>query len=224
MKGKRFVSELGEVAVSDVEAGGPRGRPINAELTPAIVDAVLSLLAEQGYAQLTTAAVAKRAGVSTATLYRRWPSKRDLLLAAAGQIAEEESADVDSGTLEDDLRSLFSHKRAVLAGRIGATLVALAGESAHDPELGAIVRASVFDPTRDHLERIFERAQVRGEQATVADPAAAAHLVVGAVLARIAFSDVGDGRLLPESDVVMLLHAIAGGAGRQGSVDETRRA
>ncbi|MCX0276164.1 TetR/AcrR family transcriptional regulator [Nocardia zapadnayensis] len=196
--------------MADVEAGVTRGRPLNADLTPAIVDAVLSLLAEQGYAQLTTAAVAKRAGVSTATLYRRWPSKRDLLLAAAGQIAEEESADVDSGTLEDDLRSMFAHKRAVLSGRIGAVLVALAGESAHDPELGAIVRASVFDPTRDRLEWIFERARARGEQAT-RDPAAAAYLIVGAILSRIAFDDVEDGSLLPESDVAMLLNAIMGG-------------
>lgn len=208
--------------MANFEAGRSLGRPVDAELTPAIVDAVLSLLAEQGYARLTTAAVAKRAGVSTATLYRRWPSKRDLLLSAAGQIAEEESADVDTGTIEADLRSLFAHKRAVLAGRIGATLVALAGESAHDPELAAIVRSSVFDPTRDHLARIFDRAQARGEP-TTADPAAAAHLVVGAILARIAFDDVEDGRLLPEDDVAMLLHAIAGGADRQCSVDETRR-
>lgn len=67
---KRSVSHLnfGGVAVADVGVGGARGRPINAELTPAIVDAVLSLLAERGHALLTTVAVAKRAGVSTVTL------------------------------------------------------------------------------------------------------------------------------------------------------------
>ncbi|MFB6575764.1 TetR/AcrR family transcriptional regulator [Kocuria palustris] len=201
---------------------GSPGRPVNAELTPVIMDSVLSLLAEDGYAQLTTAAVAKRAGVSTATLYRRWPSKRDLLLAAAGQLAEAETGDVDTGTVEADLRALFSHKRAMLAGRIGATLVALAGESAHDPELAAIMRTSVFDPTRDHLERILERAAARGEQAT-ADAVSAAHLVVGVILARIAFADAEDAGLLPESDVTMLLHAITGDSGRPCSLDETRR-
>lgn len=86
--------------------------------------------------------------------------------------------------------------------------MALAGESAHDPELVAIVRSSVFDPTRDHLERIFECARARGVSAT-ADPAAAAHLVVGVILSRIAFDDVEDGNLLPESGATMLLNAIA---------------
>lgn len=189
---------------------GSRGRPVNAELTPAIVGAVLSLLAEEGYAQLTTASVAKRAGVSTATLYRRWPSKRDLLLAAAEQIADSETSDIDTGTTEADVRELFAHKRRVLSGQIGATLVALVGESAHDAELAGIVRISILDPTRDHLGTILDRARTRGEP-VVADAEAAAHLVVGAILARIAFGGVeADGGLLPESDVTLLVHAITG--------------
>lgn len=186
-----------------------RGRPVNADLTPAIMEAVLSLLADEGYARLTTALVAKRAGVSTATLYRRWPSKRDLLLAAAEQIAESETADIDTGSTEGDLRALFAHKRRVLSGRIGATLVALVGESAHDSELAGIVRTSIFDPTREHLSVILERARARGEQVS-ANATAAAHLVVGSVLARVAFASTeSDGGLLPESDVALLVGAIA---------------
>lgn len=189
---------------------GSRGRPVNAELTPAIMDAVLTLLADEGYARLTTALVAKRAGVSTATLYRRWPSKRDLLLSAAEQIAESESAEMDTGSTEGDLRELFAHKRRVLSGRIGATLVALVGESAHDAELAVIVRASIFDPTREHLVVILDRAQARGER-VCADATASAHLVVGSVLARVAFAGTGgEGGLLPESDVTLLVRAIAG--------------
>ncbi|GAB3752185.1 hypothetical protein GCM10027599_11950 [Yimella radicis] len=176
------------------------------------MEAVLSLLADDGYARLTTAAVAKRAGVSTATLYRRWPSKRDLLLAAAEQIADTEAADIDTGTTEGDLRELFAHKRRVLSGQIGATLVALVGESAHDAELAGIVRASIFDPTVTHLGVILDRAQARGERTTV-DPGTAAHLVVGTILARIAFGDAKGG-LLPDSDTALLIHAIAGSCGQ----------
>lgn len=189
--------------------GRSRGRPVNSELTPAIMEAVLSLLADEGYARLTTGAVAKRAGVSTATLYRRWPSKRDLLLAAAERIADSEAADIDTGSTEGDLRELFAHKRRVLSGMIGATLVALVGESAQDPELAAIVRTSIFDPTRDHLAVILSRAEARGERVT-ADTTAAAHLVVGTIFARIAFARVEDGGLLPENDMTLLIHAIAG--------------
>lgn len=187
-----------------------RGRPVNADLTPAIMEAVLSLLADKGYARLTTALVAKQAGVSTATLYRRWPSKRDLILAAAEQIAESETADIDTGSTARDLRELFAHKRRVLSGRIGATLVALVGESAHDFELAAIVRTSIFDPTREHLSTILDRARERGEQVS-ADATSAAHLVVGSVIARVAFANTeSDSGLLPESDLALLVEAIAG--------------
>lgn len=191
------------------------GRPVNTELTPAIVEAVLSLLAENGYARLTTAAVAKRAGVSTATLYRRWPSKRELLLASAGSIADEETTDADTGSTAGDVRELLAHKRQVLSGSVGATLIALVGEAAHDHELAAVVRASVFDPTREHLAAILERAVARGEQLS-ADPAAAASLVVGTLLARLAFADAEDGGdLLPEDDVSLLVTAITGAQGAQ---------
>lgn len=188
-------------------SGASRGRPVNTELTPAIMEAVLSLLADEGYARLTTAAVAKRAGVSTATLYRRWPSKRELLLAAAEQVAQTESADIDTGTTEGDLQELFTHKRRVLSGRIGATLIALVGEAAHDPELAAIIRTCILDPTRQHLAAILHRAEARGERPAT-DASAAAHLVVGAILARVAFAS-GD-NLLPESETTLLIHAIAG--------------
>lgn len=203
------------MTLSEDKRVGTAGRPVNAELAPAIMDAVLSLLADEGYAQLTTARVAKRAGVSTATLYRRWPSKRDLLLAAAEQIAESETVDIDTGSTDTDLRELFVQKRRVLSGRIGATLVALVGESAHDAALAAIVRMSIFDPTREHLADILDRARARGERVN-ADATAASHLVVGSVLARVAFASAegnstgGDGGPLPESDVALLVQAIVG--------------
>ena len=199
----------------------PPGRPVDAGLGRAILDAVLALLAEQGYGRLTTGAVATRAGVSTATLYRRWPSKRELLLAAAAQIADAEAADIDTGTTEGDLLELFAHKRRVLSGRVGAVLVALVGESTHDPELAGIVRKSIFDPVLEHVGAILERAHARGERVTV-DASSAARLVVGAVLARIAFDGGGGGSvqeavepdLLPERDAALLIRAIAADSGR----------
>lgn len=197
------------------------GRPVDAGLGPAILGAVLVLLAEQGYGRLTTAAVAARAGVSTATLYRRWPSKRDLLLAAAGQIADAEAADIDTGATESDLRELFAHKRRVLSGQVGAVLVALVGESTHDPELASIVRHSIFDPVLEHLDAILERARARGERVTT-EASSAARLVVGTVLARIAFDAAADASvpaaggfdLLPENDAALLIRAITADTGR----------
>lgn len=193
--------------------GSSRGRPVNAELTPTIMAAVLSLLAEDGYARLTTAAVAKRAGVSTATLYRRWPSKRDLLLAAAEQIADAEAADVDTGTTVGDLQALLAHKRRVLSGGVAATLSALMGEAAHDRELAAILRTSVVDPAREHVTAVLERARARGE-AVSADPEALTHLLLGTILARVALGDPrSDGDLISEDTATLLTRAVVGHVG-----------
>lgn len=200
------------VEAENPDAKRPPGRPVNTSLGPTILNAVLVTLAEGGYGQLTTAAVAERAGVSKATLYRRWPSKRDLILAAAKQIgADTEPTDV--GSLEGEITMLLDRKREVLSGRVGATLIALVGEAAHDPDLAAVVRESVFDPTHQHLLVILERAAARGEQVSRLSAEPAAHLIVGTILSNIAFGPsshpgVGPVEILPEPEVGMLVRAI----------------
>ncbi|MBK0422140.1 TetR/AcrR family transcriptional regulator [Leucobacter sp. CSA2] len=213
------------------EPEAARGRPLDPELAPAIIRAVLALLAERGYSGLSTAAVAKRAGVSTATLYRRWPSKRNLLLAAARQIADAEAADVDTGTLAGDLRALFAHKRRVLAGTVGPTLLVLLGESAHDAELAAILARGVFTPVEEHFAAIQLRAETRGESLTVT-PALAARIVLGSALAGVALPAVGrrpahalsgDG-LLPDAEADALVRLLGGTSDNHPLPGESHRA
>jgi len=75
-----------------------RGRPRSAEADAAIQEATVDLLATEGYAGLTMSGVAQQAGVSTATLYRRWHSKLDLVVEVLATRAEE-SPVPDTGTL-----------------------------------------------------------------------------------------------------------------------------
>src|SRR5207302_1478331 len=82
------------------------GRPRSAEADAAIRQATVDLLATEGYAGLTMSGVAARAGVSTATLYRRWRSKLDLVLDVLAARAEE-SPVPDTGTLEGDCRAVL---------------------------------------------------------------------------------------------------------------------
>ena len=67
-----------------------RGRPRSAMADRAIVAATLALLEEHGYAGLTMAGVAERAGVSTATLYRRWSSKQELVVGALAAVIPDQ--------------------------------------------------------------------------------------------------------------------------------------
>jgi AcrR family transcriptional regulator len=59
-----------------------RGRPRSARAHRAILDAALSLLVEEGYDTMSIEAVAERAGVGKATIYRRWDSKEELVADA----------------------------------------------------------------------------------------------------------------------------------------------
>src|SRR5882672_4805358 len=71
-----------------------RGRPRSATADEAILVATRELLAERGWADLTIAEVAARAGVAKTTLYRRWPGKADLVVdAMAALFSELEIAD-----------------------------------------------------------------------------------------------------------------------------------
>ena len=182
--------------------------------------AVRDLLAESGYAALTVAAVARRAGVSTATLYRRWPTKRELVLASTRRMIETGVADeavdsgaaaaegFDTGSLRGDLRAFIAYKNRALSGATGQAVLSLLGELPRDPELRELLLAA----TRSHLEQIRDRAQTRGEGAPDLDPHAGARLVLGAVLAGVAFAAGGDGGE-PLSDVErdLLLRALGCG-------------
>ena len=191
------------------------GRPVDAALGPAIMLAVRDLLAESGYAALTTAAVARRAGVSTATLYRRWPTKRELVLAATRHMIEtgvadeaDEAAgsgasaaeDFDTGSLQSDLRAFIAHKNRSLSGATGQAVLSLLGELPQDQELRELFLGQLLAATRSHLEQIRDQALARGEGAVDLDPHAGARLVLGAVLAGIAFT-AGDDETEPLSDV-----------------------
>ena len=63
-------------------AGARRGRRISEERSEDILGAVLELLHEQGYDQLRMQDVADRAGVGLSTIYRRWPTKQELVRAS----------------------------------------------------------------------------------------------------------------------------------------------
>ena len=197
--------------------------------------AVRDLLAESGYAALTTAAVARRAGVSTATLYRRWPTKRELVLASTRRMIETGVADeavgsgaavadeavgsgaavaedFDTGSLRGDLQAFIAHKNRALSGATGQAVLSLLGELPQDPELKELIVGELLAATRSHLEQIRDQARARGEGAFDLDPHAGARLVLGAVLAGIAFA-AGDDGAEPLSDVEqeLLLRALGCG-------------
>jgi len=151
----------------------PGGR--TAETQRRIFDATLALLVEGGLAACTFQAVAARASVARATLYRRWPGRAALVADALAARLEGTVAAPDSGSLAGDLGGLLAQLAAFLQSPLGRAAIAAAAEqSAGDAE----GRSSFWRRRLASVAPIFERAVARGELPADCDHEA---LLAGAV-------------------------------------------
>src|ERR1700712_2938492 len=89
------------------------GRPTEERPRRAALDAVLDLIVERGITGVTTNAVAERARISKATMYRRWRSKDALVAEAIGRLVDREIVIPDTRTLEGDLHALSAQAGAL---------------------------------------------------------------------------------------------------------------
>ena len=155
------------------------GRPRDPKLDAAITDATLELLADIGYAALTIEAVATRAGVGKATLYRRWPGKVQLVIDAVRTLSEQPDPDTSAGVRDELVELLEAVRRksgSSLAGRIFPRLI---GDSADNPEFMRRYREQVLDPRRDRFRTALLRGVEQGLVRTDVDTDHAIDLLVG---------------------------------------------
>ena len=118
----------------------------------------------------------------------------------------------DTGSLRGDLQAFIAHKNRSLSGATGQAVLSLLGELPQDPELKELLVGELLAATRSHLEQIRDQARARDEGAFDLDPHAGARLVLGAVLAGIAFAAGGDGaEPLSDAEQDLLLRALGCG-------------
>jgi len=162
----------------------PRGRPPSARSRAAALDTTVELLAEVGYGRLTTAAVAKRAGVSTATLYRHWKSKDALVTdAVSGLVAEIRIP--DEGDVRRDLLSLMRDAVRLYTTSVAApALRGVTTEMANNPELRDTIRGHFLEARRAALREVLERGVERGELVEAIDYELALDLLGGPLFYR----------------------------------------
>lgn len=127
-----------------------------------LLEVTLQLLQEHGYDRLTLDAVAARARASKATVYRRWPSKAELVLAAFIEGCRQVAVHPDTGTLRGDLLHLgrvISQQTHEQAGIIRAVLV----EVSRHPALHDALQAEFLDQRKALLHEVLRDAVLRGE-------------------------------------------------------------
>jgi AcrR family transcriptional regulator len=151
---------------SDVTAETPqRGRPRSERARKAILDAASELLLARGLSAVSMDAVAERAGVSKATIYRWWPTKETLALDALyTEWAAARPHPRDTGSLRGDLLSLLRPWARLAGSRpYGRVVAALLTEAQTDPVFAAEYRERFVEPRRQQARDIFRRAIERGE-------------------------------------------------------------
>ena len=139
------------------------GRPRDHARDEAIHEAALEVLSEVGYDRTTVEAIATRAHVSKATIYRRYKNKQELLMAAMGEHAACSLPQIDTGSLRGDLIELISEHVKALKGPDGELLMALLSSAHRDPELGKLLPQNKPIINDSTSVQIFERALARKE-------------------------------------------------------------
>lgn len=150
----------------------------------ALTAAVRELLAEVGYVGLTVAAVAERAKVGKAAIYRRYTSKAELVFAAAVRGADPEPPP-DTGSLTGDLNAVLKDVRDSVASPVAAAAIpGLLSDVANDRRLAKRLHASFVLRQRVCLRVVLDRAVERGELREVPDVDLVHSFVLGPVFAR----------------------------------------
>ncbi|MFI6502922.1 TetR/AcrR family transcriptional regulator [Nonomuraea typhae] len=136
----------------------------------ATLAAALELCVERGYAAATVDAIAARAGVSKATIYRWWPAKSAILLEAVDEAAPIPETFPDTGDLAADLLAWLSGILGVFRDpHLGPAFTGLLAESQLDAHLAQQLRERLIDHRVAQLEERMTKARENGELAADAD-------------------------------------------------------
>ena len=154
--------------MSEHHSSAPRtrgGRPRDASRDAAIVTAALDVLAEHGYERMTMDQVARRAGAGKATLYRRWPSKADLVVHAVSRFDRMPELEElpDTGTLRGDLLALMRPQTEGDDRRSLAVASGIASLLSAEPALAEAAGTALVEPFVASQRLLMRRAAERGE-------------------------------------------------------------
>lgn len=146
----------------------PPGRPgptrrRGAELERAILRAAADELTESGYAGLTMDRVASRAGTNKNAIYRRWPNRAALGVAAYRQLAADSATLPDTGELRGDVLELMRRANRTWSSPLGGILRALLAGAGDDPQLLAQIQEGSGDAGSASWLALLSRAVDRGE-------------------------------------------------------------
>ena len=190
------------------------GRPRSEQAEQAIIDAALELFAERGVDGVCVEAVAARAGVGKATIYRRWASKEDILIAALGSLKSPLPV-LQGDTVRGDLIELMEIMvRDSDDPRYSRQFAMLHGEGERYPKVLARYLETVVEPRREVIRTILRRGVQTGELRAGLDIEVALLALTGAVMSRGRSANAPEPRGFAVRVVDQLFQGLAADRGR----------
>jgi AcrR family transcriptional regulator len=195
-------------------ADGPktRGRHRSLEAEASILKAALYLLERKPLRQVTTDAIARRAGVSKATIYKWWPNKSMVALDAYLGGMTERVPIPDTGSAEIDFTVQLKSVTAFYKSPLGRLFGQFIAEGQSDPGFLALFRERFLYARRDAARVMWRRGVDRGEIRKEIDGEIVLDLIYGPMVFRLL---AGHGSLNDHESEAMV-EAIFGGLRRPG--------
>jgi AcrR family transcriptional regulator len=189
--------------------GGARvGRPRDPQIDAAVLNATLAVLDESGYGGLTLEEVARQAGTTKPSIYRRWRGRQRLVLAALSRRLGAARAP-DTGCTLCDIDECLKVFVAAFRRMPPNVLGPLFADCATDPELQGAFMTTLFDPPRAAVKETLDRAYEKGDLRSDVDRDLIVDLIGSLVHYRALFRHASTSNREIERAVKALLQGIA---------------
>jgi len=171
--------------VAPTDEPKPRGRHRSIEAEAAILKATLYLLERQPLRKVTADAIARRAGVSKATIYKWWPNKSLVALDAYLAGMTEQVPMPDTGSAELDFTQQLKSVMAFYTSSLGRLFSQFLAEGQSDPAFLALFRDRFLFARRDMARVMWRRGVDRGEIRREIDGDIVLDLIYGPMIFRL---------------------------------------
>jgi AcrR family transcriptional regulator len=162
-----------------------RGRPRSEKARKAVIQSTLALLNRVGFNELRVEAVASRAGVGKATIYRWWPNKAELVIDSFVWAVEEELRFPSVGPVLKSIHEQMRRWAVIFRSPLGQIVATVIGAGQSDPEILQAFRAHWVEPRRIEARRLLRLAMENGEIRDDLDPDTVLDLLYGPLYLRL---------------------------------------
>ena len=167
-----------------VEARGP-GRPRSEKARKAVIRSTLKLLERVGFNELSIEAVAARAGVGKATVYRWWSNKAELVISAFASAVEKELRFPSAGPVLESIHEQMKRWAVIFQSPLGQIVGTVIGAGQSEPEILEAFRTHWVDPRRVEARHLLRQAIKNGDIRADLDPDMMLDLFYGPLYLRL---------------------------------------